>query len=75
MASSTEKPKVSINSFPSGAQVFVDSAGVGKTPCVLDLPPGKHTLQLVLGSYKDQTGKFTVKSGTDLVLDINMQDK
>jgi serine protease Do len=67
--------KVAVNSFPSGAQVFVDSAGVGQTPCTIASSPGEHALQIVLPGYRDQIGKIKVNQGTDLVVDVNMNDK
>jgi PEGA domain/Trypsin-like peptidase domain len=73
--SSTAKSKVSINSFPSGAQVFIDSAGMGKTPCTVEVPPGDHSLQVVLSGHQDRSGKITVNAGLDLIVDINLQDE
>jgi hypothetical protein len=73
--SSGAKPKVSINSFPSGSQVFIDSAGVGKTPCTIEVSPGDHSIQVVLSGFQDRTGKITVHAGVDLTVDINLQDK
>jgi hypothetical protein len=73
--SSAAKPKVSINSFPSGAQVFIDSGGVCKTPCTIEVLPGIHSMQVVLSGYQDRSGKITVNAGVDLTVDINLQDK
>lgn len=73
--SSAAKPRVSISSFPSGAQVFIDSGGVGKTPCTMELSPGDHSMQVVLSGYEDRSGKITVHAGVDLTVDINLQDK
>lgn len=73
--SSAAKPEVSINSFPSGAQVFIDSAGVGKTPCTIEVSPGDHSLQVALSGLQDRTGKITVNAGLDLIVDINLKDK
>ena len=71
----TATPKVSINSFPSGADVFIDSAGVGHTPCTVEFPAGDHSLQVVLNGYKDQTRKISLNTGHELVVDVNMQSK
>jgi hypothetical protein len=75
VSSSTGRPNLTINSFPSGAQVFLDSAGVGRSPCTIDVLNGEHSLQLVLADYKDQTGKITLSPGMDLVVDVDMRDK
>ena len=75
VTSQTSKPKVYVNSFPSGALVFVDSAGLGQTPCTVDLSTGDHSLKVVLSGYDDRSGKISVKTGIDLIVDINMQGK
>lgn len=73
--SRSPQPKVYVNSFPSGAQIFVDSAGKGQTPCTLDLSTGDHALKVVLSGYADRSGQISVKTGVDLIVDINMQGK
>lgn len=75
MKSSTSKSRVSVSSFPSGAQVFVDSAGVGQTPCTVELSNGEHGLQVALTGFKDQTARINVTAGNDLIVDVNMQAK
>ena len=75
VTSPTPQPKVYVNSFPSGAQVFADSTGMGQTPCTVDLAMGDHSLKLVLSGYQDRSGKISVKVGIDLIVDINMQGK
>jgi hypothetical protein len=45
--SRTARPgSVSIESNPSGAEIFVDGASKGVTPLTIALPPGRHNLEL-----------------------------
>lgn len=72
---STGKSRISVNSFPSDAEVFIDSAGAGRTPCTIDIPNGEHSVQVVLKGYQDQTRKIILSPGFDLIIDVNMQGK
>jgi hypothetical protein len=54
---------VQVQSTPTGAQVFVDSALAGKTPSTLQLSPGAHTVQVVLAGYKDFVANIDVLAG------------
>ncbi len=54
----------SITSTPDGADIFVDSVGYGKTPVLLKLKPGKHSVQLVLSGYQDWVSDVEVKAGS-----------
>ena len=60
---------VSITSSPDGAEIFVDSTGYGHAPALLKLKPGKHTVQLVLGGYKDLVDQVDVKGGS--IVNVN----
>jgi hypothetical protein len=51
---------VSVTSDPSGADIFVDSKGVGGAPKQLQLRPGSHSIVLVKQGYKDWSTKVTV---------------
>lgn len=42
-----------LNSYPSGAQVFVDDMPSGETPVDMELPVGKHEFRLVLPDHYD----------------------
>jgi hypothetical protein len=55
---------VSFTSDPVGADIFVDSKGVGTTPEQLQLTPGQHSVQIVKQGFKDWGTKLTVQSGT-----------
>jgi hypothetical protein len=59
-----EQGTASVTSNPEGAEIFVDSVGLGRAPALLKLSPGKHTIQLVAKGYKDWTGEIEVKGGS-----------
>jgi hypothetical protein len=54
---------VLVQSTPTGAQIFVDSALAGRTPSTLKLKPGVHSVQVVLGGYKDFVANIDVLAG------------
>jgi hypothetical protein len=54
----------SITSAPDGADIFIDSVGHGKSPGLLKLKPGKHSVQLVLSGYQDWVSDIDVKAGS-----------
>lgn len=55
---------VSITSDPSGADIFIDSVGKGRSPALVKLVAGKHQVQLVLNGYKDWVSEVDVKGGS-----------
>lgn len=56
--------KITIDSSPSAAEVYLDNRVVGNTPLVLyDVPSGNHTISLSLSSYLDVKKQIYVKSG------------
>lgn len=55
---------LSINSIPSGAEVYLSGVYRGKTPLVIsNLSPGRYQIQLRLSGYKDYVGFVDVYSG------------
>jgi PEGA domain len=62
--SSESTGTVSITSDPSGADIFIDSVGRGRSPALVKLGAGKHQVQLVLNGYKDWVSEVDVKSGS-----------
>jgi hypothetical protein len=62
--SALEEGKVSITSAPDGAAIFVDSIGCGKTPSILNLSPGKHSVQIVLPGFTDWVSEIEVRSAS-----------
>ncbi len=55
---------VSVTSNPDGAEIFIDSIGEGRTPTILKLTAGKHSVQLVIKGYKDWTSDLVVKANS-----------
>jgi hypothetical protein len=56
---------IEIDSSPSGAKIYLDSAYSGITPDTIeDISPGYHKLLLVKTGYEDWSQLVTVKSGT-----------
>jgi S1-C subfamily serine protease len=64
---------ITVASSPAGADIFIDSAGRGRTPSSLALSPGKHSIQIVLDGYKDQVGEILPRTGYKLTIDVIMQ--
>jgi len=63
---------VVIRSSPSGAVAVVDGKPVGKTPLDLQLPGGQHTLTLTRDDYEQHDRTFTVVSGVDETLNVDL---
>lgn len=69
----TGMPIIMITSTPAGADIFIDSAGLGRTPRSIEVSPGKHSVQLVLNGYKDQLGDISPRVGYKLAVDVSME--
>jgi len=54
---------VHVDSAPSGAQVFIDSVLAGRTPAVINVQPGTHSVQVVMPGYTDWVGRIEVAAG------------
>ena len=54
---------VHVDSTPSGAQVFLDSSLAGRTPAVLKVQPGTHSVQVVMPGYTDWVTRIEVAAG------------
>ncbi len=63
---------VVIRSSPSGALAVVDGRPVGKTPLDLQIPGGQHTLALTREGYEQHDRTFTVVSGVDETLNVEL---
>ena len=55
---------VSITSEPGGADIFVDSTGMGKTPRILQIKPGAHSIQIAKEGYADWSTKIDAEKGS-----------
>ena len=69
----TDVSIVTITSAPAGADIFIDSAGLGRTPRSLEISPGKHSVQLVLNGYKDEVGQISPRVGHKLAVEVSME--
>ncbi len=64
---------LSVFSFPSQADVFVDGEKSGVTPVrIKGITPGKHELKLVKGGDCQLVEKITVREGDELALDFTL---
>lgn len=59
---------VSFTSDPSGAEVYVDDALVGKSPITLNLKLGHHYVRVFAKDYKNWSEQFTIVTGPELRL-------
>ena len=60
----TDSARVLVESIPQGAQVTIDSASYGNTPCTIPaLPTGKHRLTINLKGYSSYSETFTIRAG------------
>lgn len=69
---SSTPARVVVRSRPSGALATVDGKVVGTTPTDLELPGGIHTLTLQNEGYNKVDRTFTVVSGVDETLNLEM---
>ncbi len=59
-------PYTNILSTPTGAEVFLDSTFIGRTPIdSLKIPVGYHSVELKMNEYKDITGSLKIIGGYD----------
>ncbi len=54
-----------VDSTPSGAEVFIDSALAGRTPTVISVQAGIHSVQVVMPGYQDWVTRIEVAGGTE----------
>ena len=64
-APATTTTAVKVESTPSGAEVFIDSALAGRTPAVITVQPGSHSVQVVMPGYQDWVTRIEVAAGTE----------
>jgi hypothetical protein len=63
----------SVTSEPDGADIFIDSVGHGRTPALLKLKPGEHSVQVVHSGYKDWLSQVEVKVGSIVNVTATLQ--
>jgi hypothetical protein len=64
--------RIVIRSRPPGATVVMDGRQVGATPLDVELPGGPHHAQLYLRDHDPSSRSFTVVSGVDETLDLDL---
>jgi hypothetical protein len=64
--------RIVIRSRPPGATVVVDGHQIGATPLDVELPGGPHHAQLFLRNHDPSSRSFTVVSGVDEALDLDL---
>jgi len=73
-ASTSEIPgAVSFASDPSGAEVYVDDALVGKSPLTLNLKIGHHYARMFAKGFENWSQQFTIVAGSELRLTAILQ--
>jgi len=61
-----------IRSRPAGASVLMDGRQAGATPLDAELPGGPHHVQLFMSGHDTLSRSFTVVSGVDEALDLDL---
>jgi hypothetical protein len=60
--------RVTVQSDPAGAEIFLDEQFVGSTPSILAVAPGKHAFRLHAAGRADWSRQLNVLSGSDITL-------
>jgi hypothetical protein len=66
--SGTGTTKVTVQSDPSGAEIYLDEQLVGSTPSILVVSPGKHAFRLHAAGRADWSRQLNVLTGSDITL-------
>ena len=62
-----------VSSEPSGAMIFVNGSGVGRTLQVVELDAGSHSLRVYQNGYEDENARVTLKPGESFALHFRMR--
>lgn len=60
--------KVTVQSDPAGAEIYLDEQFVGSTPSILAVAPGKHAFRVHATGRADWSRQVNVLAGSDLTL-------
>ena len=60
--------KITVQSDPAGAEIYLDEQFVGSTPSILAVAPGKHAFRLHASGRADWSRQLNVLSGSDITL-------
>lgn len=64
---------LSVNSVPSGSQVYLDNIFIGVTPLTLStVKPGQYTLVLKMTGYQDYTNQVQIAAGMSTPASVNL---
>lgn len=67
--------KITVNSLPQGADLYVDNAYIGITPVTKDIVQGEHTIILRKEGYKDYSPMDIVVGDGSTVYNVTLQSK
>jgi PEGA domain/SmpA / OmlA family len=67
--------KVSMESDPANAEIYLDGQLVGSTPSTLETPAGKHQFSVRLAGYAEWTRELRVLPGSDIHLKAALEKK
>jgi hypothetical protein len=67
--------KVSMESDPANAEIYLDGQLVGSTPSTLETPAGKHQFSVRLTGYAEWTRELRVLPGSDIHLKASLEKK
>ncbi|MBI3477294.1 MAG: PEGA domain-containing protein [Acidobacteria bacterium] len=68
-----DEGKITLNSVPDGAEVYVDDNFVGNTPAALKLPSGKHKVKVSDKGYADWEKEISVFAGSDVNMKATLE--
>jgi PEGA domain len=71
-AAEPASPSLKIDSSPSGAEIFIDSASAGHTPAIIPVSPGTHSIQVVMAGYEDWVTNVKVGANSQQQVTANL---
>lgn len=74
LAPPSQPARLTVNSSPSGARVFLNGEFRGTSPITLNgISPGSHNVRLTLSGYQDFQTSITLSSGEHRTMNVNLQ--
>jgi hypothetical protein len=71
----SKKARLSIETDPSNATIYVDNSYVGRSPITIDLDAGRHTVKIEKAGYLTETRDVNLSAGTTSSLKVVMQEE
>ena len=62
--------KLTVTSYPSGAEVYIDGEAAGRTPLVKTMKTGSYEVNLRMADHRDETRTAVVVNGGDERIDL-----